>query len=177
MFVKATDPLAACAIASQHQMLFERNSTSEIFSLATEGKAFVNPALLDSWPKTLSPCDFHLTNEGFKVLFDQGTVRFKNSGFEALVKQGVAHVLPVIELFTSDNLKYNPPLVLNEKDYVLEDRVMSYSFDVIGNTFGVVRQVAFLKTILFDKSVSPNVFDRFEPQKIPLRLVQQMHGQ
>lgn len=160
------------AIASQEHMLFQGSLPEMIYPLVEKGQAFMHPQVVEQMNKHIRYNDFQLTGAGLEALFAQDAVKFKNSGFEALIRAGVADVIPVIRLFTTDNLAYNPLLVLNEKGMRLEATPISYNHGVQKNTSKLMDNIISVEFYYQNKNCSLHPRDYFLPQPLPSRLRQ-----
>ncbi|MCX6771927.1 MAG: hypothetical protein NTX79_07780 [Candidatus Micrarchaeota archaeon] len=143
--VGVKNEIKVIGISSQKHLMFKKSILECASSLIERGMAFINH---DSARQShgLTYEDLQLTPEGLKGLLFDGIATFKSLGFRRLVNKDVAYAIPVIDLFTSDNFKYNPLLVLNKEEMRLEARPQSYDSKVLSSTSALAYQVGILES-------------------------------
>lgn len=147
----AGNEIRVIGISSQRHMRFVGYRPGEdlskvAYGYAERGLAYIRQEM--GGGAALQPTDFQITFEGLRVMMEEGSATFKNVGFRRLVNRGIAHAIPVIDLFTTDNLDFNPLLALNRKGMRLESSAESYSTRVIENVSGLSNQIAHIGKLL-----------------------------
>jgi hypothetical protein len=131
-------------ISSQKHITFKKSVLECASFLIDVGLAFINPSAAKQIGD-ISYEDLQLTPAGLKTLLSSSMATFKNLGFRRLVNKDIAYAIPVIDLFTTDNLDYNPLLFLNKNEMRLETRAQSYSFTLLGKTSTLIHQISTLE--------------------------------
>lgn len=162
------------AVASQKRMLFGADFSEAAHDLADHGQAYVHPAVYQKKHVRLRPTDVQLTTEGLGRLLNNGIASFKAPGFNELVRAEIAIVFPVLDLFTTDNLSYNPLLFLDRERGVLKDTPRSYSTELLQSTAKLLSECAGLEAAYCDRQFSRNVESGVPAQPLPKVLKDQI---
>lgn len=162
------------ALASQKKMLFTDDFTEAAQELAARDGAYIHPAVYQRKHVRLRPTDVQLTTEGLGRLLSEGIVSFKAPGFNELIAAGVATAFPVLDLFTTDNLKYNPLLFLDRENGVLKDTARSYSGELLARTQALLNDCGALEAAYLNKGFSKDVERRMAAQPLPAVLKDQI---
>lgn len=155
------------ALASQKKILFNDEFSAAAHELAERDCAYIHPVLYGQKHVRLRPMDVQLTSDGLDILLSAGIASFKAPGFDGLVKYKVATVFPVLDLFTTDNLRYDPLLFLDMQKGVLKATSRSYSHELQESTSALLYDCTQLEGICMDRDLAHNIGKRTMGQKLP----------
>ncbi|MDD5340145.1 MAG: hypothetical protein PHV13_02760 [Candidatus ainarchaeum sp.] len=155
------------ALASQKDIVFDGSFSIAAHDLAAASYAYVHPEVYGRKDVTLRPRDVQLTVDGLDVLISAGVASFKASCFNDLVSEKIATVFPVLDLFTTDNLMYDPLLFLDRERRVLKATSRSFSQELKESTSTLLHQCGVLEEKYGEKEFSRHVATRTPPQGLP----------